>query len=202
MTENPIMISHLNDFIFCPASIYFHGLDIDADRMLYQTTDQINGTAAHEKIDNKKYTHRKNILQSIFVYSEKYGLYGKIDLFDITTGVLTERKKKISSIYDGYKFQLYAQHYALIEMGYNVRKLQMHSFDDNKTYSIALPQAGSIETVKFESLLDKMRNFSLDTFQQNSKAKCVKCIYEPLQIRRFAGIFFRAIKRSKSLTHY
>ena len=180
MTENPIMISHLNDFIFCPVSIYFHGLDTDTDRMLYQTTAQINGTAAHEKVDNKKYTSRKNVLQSIFVYSEKYDLYGKIDLFDIATGVLTERKKKISAIYDGYKYQLYAQYYALTEMGYEVRKLQIHSFDDNKIYSVTLPQANSLETVKFESLLERMRKFSLDTFQQNSIAKCLKCIYEPL----------------------
>ena len=31
MSENPILISNLNDFIFCPVSIYFHSLEKDAD---------------------------------------------------------------------------------------------------------------------------------------------------------------------------
>ena len=33
MSELPLSISNLNDFIFCPVSIYFHGLDSDTDKM-------------------------------------------------------------------------------------------------------------------------------------------------------------------------
>ena len=29
MSEQPLSISNLNDFIFCPVSIYFHSLDIN-----------------------------------------------------------------------------------------------------------------------------------------------------------------------------
>ena len=180
MSENPIIISNLNDFIFCPASIYYHGLDSDTDKMLYQTTSQLSGTAAHKQVDEGKYSNKKNKLQSICVYSEKYGLYGKIDLFDVETGILTERKKKIIAIYDGYIFQLYAQYYALTEMGYEVRKLQLYSYDDNKVYSVALPQDDASKTARFKLLLSEIRNFSLDNFQQNAEAKCSKCIYEPL----------------------
>jgi len=49
--ENPIILSWLNDFIFCPVSIYFHQLYGDQDKMLYQCKDQINGTNAHLAID-------------------------------------------------------------------------------------------------------------------------------------------------------
>ena len=82
MAEIPISISSLNDFIFCPASIYFHGLDQDTDVLTYQSTDQINGTAAHRTVDSGTYSENKDILQSFAVYSEQYNLYGKIDIYD------------------------------------------------------------------------------------------------------------------------
>ena len=73
--ENPIVISNLNDFIFCPASIYFHSIDSDAEKLTFQDHYQLNGTAAHEKSDNGEYSDRKDILQAISVYCEKYDIY-------------------------------------------------------------------------------------------------------------------------------
>ncbi len=93
--EDPIAITKLNDFIFCPASIYFHGLFGDFLQVMYQSEKQINGKAAHTSIDTGGYSTSKNILQGISVYSEQFGLYGKIDLYDCVTKTLTERKKKI-----------------------------------------------------------------------------------------------------------
>lgn len=43
--ENPIAITKLNDFIFCPASIYFHNLFGDTEKIMYQSERQINGSA-------------------------------------------------------------------------------------------------------------------------------------------------------------
>lgn len=34
--ENAIKISNLNDYIFCPISIYFHNLYGDMDTIMYQ----------------------------------------------------------------------------------------------------------------------------------------------------------------------
>lgn len=106
--EETIIISYLNDFIFCPISIYFHKLYGNLDRNLYQTEYQINGTNAHKAVDNKTYSTSKNILQGIDIYSQKYGIEGKIDIFNINKGELVERKNKIKQIYDGYVFQIYA----------------------------------------------------------------------------------------------
>ena len=50
------------------------------------------------------------MLQGISVYCEKYNLVGKIDVFDEKTGILTECKKKIKTVYDGYIYQIYAQY--------------------------------------------------------------------------------------------
>lgn len=120
--EEVILISYLNDFIFCPVSIYFHKLYGNLDKNIYQSSYQVNGLNAHKTIDNKTYSTRKDILQGIDVYCEKYKILGKIDVFDISKGTLMERKKEVKQIYDGYVFQVYAQYFALCEMGYNVKK--------------------------------------------------------------------------------
>ena len=180
MSENPIAISNLNDFIFCPVSIYFHLLDYETEKLTYQNGSQINGTAAHESVDSGRYSDLKTVLQAIPVYSEKYGLFGKIDIFDVHSVVLTERKKKIANIYDGYVFQLYAQYFSLCEMGYDVRQIRLHSMDDNKTYPISLPEEDAEMLAKFERLMEEIRNFSFDGFRQLNFLKCRRCIYEPL----------------------
>lgn len=56
--DDYILITQLNDFIFCPASIYFHNLYGSMDRILYQGTEQLNGTKAHEKVDTKGWLQR------------------------------------------------------------------------------------------------------------------------------------------------
>ena len=177
--EDPIIISWLNDFIFCPASIYFHQLYGDQDRMLFQCTDQINGTNAHLAIEDGRYSTKKNILQAIPVFCEKYGIVGKIDLFDIATGILTERKKKISTIYDGYVFQLYAQYFSLTEMGYIVKKIRFYAMDTNKSYFIDLPVCNHEMLAKFENTIRELHNFKLELFRQTNIEKCQHCIYEP-----------------------
>ena len=180
MSENPIIISNLNDFIFCPVSIYFHSLEEDAEKVLTQDSYQLNGSAAHEKVDSAAYSTRKSMLQGIPVYCEKYNLIGKIDTFDSTKGILTERKKKIKTVYDGYIFQLYAQYFALKEMGYTVRQMRLYSMDDNKVYPVEIPEDDPETYMKFEKLLVDMEDFDFSTFRQENPQKCRFCIYEPM----------------------
>jgi CRISPR-associated protein Cas4 len=61
--ENYIKLSTLNDFIFCPKSIYYHNLYDNYNKNLYQEEAQKSGTIAHESIDNQTYSTRKDILQ-------------------------------------------------------------------------------------------------------------------------------------------
>lgn len=181
--DDVIIISNLNDFIFCPASIYFHKLYGSEDNLMYQTSYQIDGTKAHEAVDNGSYSTRKSVITSLEVYSEKYRLYGKIDIYDADKKLLIERKKHVTRIYDGYVFQLYAQYYAMIEMGYDIKRLEIRSIDDNKKYGVALPDADMPMKQKFETLVNEMRTFDLTAFRQNNVEKCKKCIYEDASIR-------------------
>lgn len=178
--ENPIAISKLNDFIFCPVSIYFHELDIETEKLTYQSEYQLNGTAAHESIDEKKYSTKKSILQGINVYCEKYNIYGKIDIYDDEKGILIERKKKITTIYDGYVYQLYGEYFSLIEMGYNVKEIRLYSMADNKMYPIELPSENEKYFNGFCKIINDINNFNFNNYTPSSQLKCEKCIYEEL----------------------
>lgn len=53
MEEDYISISTLNDFIFCPYSIYLHNVYMDTDEGLFHAAPQTRGKIAHESVDNK-----------------------------------------------------------------------------------------------------------------------------------------------------
>lgn len=178
--ENYILISWINDFIFCPASIYYHNLYEDTEKRVYTDLPQQKGTEVHSTIDHKKYSGSKHILQGIDVCSNQYSIYGKIDIYNLKTQTLIERKKKIKNIYDGYIFQLFAQYFCLKEMGYDVQNLELYSYDDNKTYPVLLPELDPSMFAKFQETLEKIRKFKMTDFKQENLGKCQGCIYNKI----------------------
>lgn len=174
-----IKISTLNDYVFCPKSIYFHDLYGKYSRKVFQWTDQIEWEFSHESIDKKKYSTSKKILQGLAIYSSKYNIWWKIDLYHIEKKSLMERKTFVEKIYYGYVLQVYAQYFCMIEMGYQIDKIKIYSIQDNKVYEIPIP--GEKETKDFEIFLDTYRWYHPDSrfFNQNPK-KCEKCIYNEL----------------------
>ena len=178
--EPYLKISYLNDFIFCPRSIYFHQCHGGRSTRSFQNTSQVGGRLAHQTIDEQSYSSKKDILQGVEVYCDKYKIAGKIDIFDKAKGELRERKKKIVQIYDGFIFQTYAQYFALEEMGYTVQKISLYSLDDNRSYPIALPHQDKEKLKAFEKLLENIHNFSLESFFEPNPNKCERCIYSSL----------------------
>lgn len=177
--DNYIPISKLNDFLFCPYSLYFHSLYENFSEKVSHSLPQTAGKIKHAAVDVGTYSTAKRYLQGIDVCSEKYGLVGKIDIYDQETKTLFERKNKVANICDGYKYQLYAQYFCLTEMGYEVEKLKIHSLSDNKNYAVDLPVGEALE--KFESVIFEMRNFDVaaNDYRKNP-VKCAKCIYREL----------------------
>lgn len=175
--EQYLKISFLNDFIFCPLSIYYHQLYGSLSERLYYGTSQLDGKAAHKAIDEKRYSTHKNILQSMDVYSDEYKFCGQIDIFDVETGQLTERKKHIETIFDGYVFQLFAQCICLREMGYTVNSLRFYSSDDNKVYPVELPENNPELFNKFKATTELMHHFDVQSYKPQNKEKCENCIY-------------------------
>lgn len=80
--DNAIPISFINDFIFCPVSIYFHNLYSGRAEEFYQSRPQIMGKQAHKTIDENTYSIKKDILVVIDVFCEEFRIVGKIDIFD------------------------------------------------------------------------------------------------------------------------
>ncbi len=184
--ENYIKLSTLNDFIFCPKSIYYHTLYDSYDKNIYQEKAQKEGTKVHEAVDNQTYSTRKGILQGMSVFSEAYGLAGKIDIFNRSTGELTERKTQIfldstwvEKIYLWQRYQLWWQMFCLEEMGYSVKKMYIYSVKTNKKYRIYKPSSKQLSD--FRKTLDEYKKFDLlqKNWKQNSK-KCIRCIYREL----------------------
>lgn len=176
--EHFINISLLNDFIFCPYSIYLHNAYMGLDEKQYHDVPQTKGKHAHQSIDHATHNTSAHILLGTEVYSEHYALTGKIDLFDIKKAKLTERKRTIKTIYDGYKLQLYAQYYCLTEMGYEVKILNFHSLTDNKNFPLPIPDAEI--TAWFEDHLFKFKSYHPSQDFLANPNKCHFCIYNNL----------------------
>ena len=173
-----IQIATINDFIFCPRSVYFHGVYARFADRHYKAKPQIAGSIRHEASDTGRYSSRKRYLQGAEVFCERLGLVGKIDVYDRETQTLIERKSKIKRVYDGYRYQLYAQFEALREAGERPEKLVLHSLEDNKKYPV---KYGGRELYAFEKLIARMRSFNItDSRATISGAKCARCIYREL----------------------
>lgn len=177
--ESYIPISKLNDFIFCPMSLYFHSFYENYDQKLYHEKAQTEGKIRHENIDEGRYSTAKKFLQALPVYSQKYNLMGKIDVYDREEKFLIERKNLVKKIYDGYRYQLWAQMFCLEEMGFEVKKLYIHSLSDNKRYEVEKPSG--VEEYRFTKNIESMNCFNLLNFDRSANPnKCAKCIYREL----------------------
>ena len=112
---------------------------METDESVYYATPQVRGKIAHEGIDKKTYSTRKDDIASLPVFSEKYGLIGKIDLLKNKEHILIERKYQIKQIFQGQIYQLWAQYLCLVEMGYQVEKLAFYEISTNKMIPVELP---------------------------------------------------------------
>ena len=173
--DSAIPISAINDFLFCPKSLYLHSIYSSFDTKTYHDNPQTIGRISHENIENETYTTSKHILQALPVYSACLGVKGKIDIFDSKNGYLIERKYKVKAIYKGFRYQLYAQMYCLEELGYKVKKLFIQSLSDNKRYEISIPTLE--ERRGFENIILQMRLFSATALSKHLCNHCSNNIY-------------------------
>ena len=170
-----IPISTLNDFIFCPYSIYLHNVYMDADEGLYHATPQTKGKLAHEPVDNKTSSNRKDEILALPVMSEQLGVMGKIDVYRKKEKKLIERKYQLKQIYQGQIYQLWAQYFCMVEMGYEIDGIAFYEISTNKTIPIAIPtDADKMELVSF---INSFKEYDPSTPMKANPNKCRHCIY-------------------------
>lgn len=171
-----IPLSVLNDFIFCPYSIYLHNVYMEMDEDLYKATPQTKGSIVHQSIDEKKGSTRKCDLMSLPVYCDELGVSGKIDIYKKDKRLLVERKNNLKHIFRGQIYQLWGQYFCMKEMGYDVERLAFYEISTNKMIYVGLPnEDDKQELIRF---IDKFKNFdpTFTSFTINQN-KCAHCIY-------------------------
>lgn len=170
-----IPISTLNDFIFCPYSIYLHNIYQSADEDLYHDTPQTRGRASHSTIDEQKYSSKKDYISGLPVFSNELGIIGKIDIYKGTEKHLIERKHKLEKIYQGQIYQLWAQYFCMKEMGYEIDKLSFYAISTNKSFFIKIPTEQDKQ--ELANFIKGFKNYDPEKEIEVNENKCKHCIY-------------------------
>lgn len=173
--DDYIAISTLNDFIFCPYSIYLHNVYMDADEGVYHAVPQTRGRIVHETVDNKKTSNRNDELQALPVISHRYALAGKIDIYRGREKKLIERKYQLRNVYQGQIYQLWAQYLCMTEMGYEVESIAFYEISTNKMIPVPLPSEEQL--AQFERFIMVYKNYDPSKPMIVNRNKCTHCVY-------------------------
>lgn len=179
--ETFLPITYLNDFVFCPYSIYLHQVFDNNAEDLYSASPQQRGRIAHSDIDEFDVPTKpdeEKTLKGIYVISMKLGIYGKIDTYYTEEKKLVESKYQIQTLYRGYYYQLWSQYFALTEMGHPVHSLYFYSIRDRRCFDVPIPTEKDFQELKAH--IRQIAWFNFEGFTQANFQKCMHCIYTSL----------------------
>jgi CRISPR-associated exonuclease Cas4 len=148
---------------------------MDTDEGIYQATPQTRGSIAHETVDKKTAGNKKADIISLPVYSEEFGIMGKIDIYHQDKKLLVERKYQLKKIFRGQIYQLWAQYFCMIEMGYKIEHIAFYDMSVNKTIPIELP--GYAEQMELKSFIEDFKHYDPEDTITVNPNKCTHCIY-------------------------
>lgn len=173
-------ITYLNDFVFCPYSVYLHQVFDSNKEEIYSAAPQQTGKSAHSDIDSLNLIDNSDpdVLKGIYVISNRFGVYGKIDKYYLKQAKLVESKYQIKTLYRGYYYQLWAQYFALTEMGYHVNELAFYSIKEKHHYPVELPSIEEANELKGH--IRKIAHFNFESYLNVNMEKCIHCIYASL----------------------
>jgi CRISPR-associated exonuclease Cas4 len=177
--ETLLPITYLNDFVFCPYSIYLHQVFDNASIDVYSAEPQQKGLAVHKDVDAFVKSKENAVdIKGMYVVSTKLGLYGKIDTYYTQDFRLVEKKFQIKTIYKGYYYQLWAQYFAMLEMGYLINSLAFYNIKEQMTIEVNLPTKDNL--LELQKHVRTIANYNFEqTFTVNIE-KCKHCIYSSL----------------------
>jgi len=142
---------------------------------MYHAIPQIRGKAAHRSVDDRSYCSSRHVISGLAVYSEEFGVYGKIDIYKAQEKLLIERKYQLKTIYRGQIYQLWAQYFSMLEMGYQVERLEFHTQVSRTIHVVPIPDEKDI--LELNLFLNRFRTFDPTMPFHLNPAKCIHCIY-------------------------
>ena len=145
------------------------------DEELTHAAPQTQGKASHAAIDQKNYSSLKSDIPGLAVFSDELGIKGKIDLYKSKEKLLIERKHKLLKIYRGQIYQLWAQYFCIIEMGYEVEKLAFYAMSTNTSFPVELPNEEQKEELK--QFIEQFKSYDPSRRIEININKCAHCIY-------------------------
>ena len=173
--ENFLAITALNDFVFCPYSIYLHEIYSPNKEETYHSKPQAKGKRLHDFIENNQ---NENDWKHAYVYSEKLKIFGKIDDFNPQSKELIEYKSTLAIAFRGYYYQIWSQYLCLMEMGIEVYHLAFYDFKENKKTPIDPPSCNQIR--ELQQHIQKVKRFDFTSEIKTNPKKCARCIYSNL----------------------
>ncbi|RFC54640.1 type V CRISPR-associated protein Cas4 [Brumimicrobium aurantiacum] len=171
-------ISYLNDFVFCPYSIYLHQVYDNNFTDTYSAKPQEQGKRVHSKVDRPHLKNSKRILSGAYVISNRLGVYGKIDQYYLKERKLVERKYNLKKIFRGYYYQIWAQYLALEEMGHPVDSLYFQSIKKNERVEVEKPNSEELNELRTH--IKTIARFDFENEIKINPQKCTHCIYASL----------------------
>lgn len=170
--EHYLPISILNDFIFCPYSIYLHQIYDAQQEELYHSIFQSRGKRLHNFLHNDT---QANNLRHAFVVSNRWGIYGRIDEYIDSERELIEYKSSVATPYKGYYYQIWAQYVCLSEMGVRVDKLAFFDLSTETKMPIPIPTQEQLN--ELYAHIERIKYYDFSTEIIVNPNKCKKCIY-------------------------
>lgn len=149
---------------------------MESDEDTYKAVPQLSGSNAHRSTDSRSASTRKEDIMSLPVYSDELGIAGTIDIFKGKESLLIERKNNLKQIFRGQIYQLWAQYFCMLEMGYTIKNIAFYEISTNKMFYQALPMEKDKQ--ELELFIKSFRAFKPDhTHFVVNLNKCRHCIY-------------------------
>lgn len=148
---------------------------METDEGLYHASPQTKGKLSHEPVDTKTSSNRKEDIFALPVFSEELGVMGKIDVYKKKQKKLIERKYQLKHIFQGQIYQLWAQFFCMVEMGYEVEEIAFYEISTKRIIPISVPS--ETEKKELKAFVDSFRNYDPSAPLQVNLNKCIHCIY-------------------------
>jgi CRISPR-associated exonuclease Cas4 len=103
MSDDPVNVSDLNQYLYCPRRLYY---------LMFYQTQGFNRYLAEGKIFHARHGRRGGWYHEVYLRSDRLGLHGKIDLIDTSHGMIPVEKKRGDRYYPNDVIQLTA--YAML----------------------------------------------------------------------------------------